>query len=47
MEEITSDQWVLNTVSSANIEFEDITQIPLTQRKPKNMKEIQIFLGKK
>ena len=32
--EITSDKWVLSTISSANIEFEDITQIPLAQRKP-------------
>ena len=32
--EITSDKWVLSTVSGANIEFEDITQIPLAQRKP-------------
>ena len=45
--EITSDKWALSTVSGANIEFEDITQIPFTQRKPQNMKEIQIFLNKK
>ena len=32
--EITSDKWVQNTVSGANIEFEDITQIHLAQRKP-------------
>ena len=45
--EITFDKWVLITVSGANIEFEDITQIPHAQRKPQNMKEIQIFLDKK
>ena len=32
--EITFDKWALNTFSSVNIAFEDITQIPLTQRKP-------------
>ena len=32
--QITSDKWVLSTISGANIEFEDITQIPLPQRKP-------------
>ena len=32
--EVTCDKWVLSTVSGANIEFEDITQIPLAQRKP-------------
>ena len=31
--EISSDKWVLSTVSGANVEFEDITQIPLAQRK--------------
>ena len=31
--EITSNKWVLSTVSGANIELEDITQIPLAQRK--------------
>ena len=31
--EITSDKWILNTVSGANIEYEDIYQIPLSQRK--------------
>ena len=31
---ITSDKCVLSTVSGTNIEFEDITQIPLTQWKP-------------
>ena len=31
--EITSDKWVLNTVTGANFEFEDIIQIPLSQRK--------------
>ena len=46
-EEITSNKWVLSTVSGANIEFENVTQIPLTQRTPQNMKEVQIFLDKK
>ena len=32
--EITSDKWILSTVTGANIEFEDITQIPLAQGKP-------------
>ena len=45
--EITFDKWVLITVSGANIEFEEITRIPLAQRKLQNMKEIQIFLDKK
>ena len=31
--EITSDKWVLSTVSGANIEFKDISQISLTQRR--------------
>ena len=31
--EITSDKWVLNTVTGANFEFEDMIQIPLSQRK--------------
>ena len=42
--EITSDKWVLSTVSGANIEFEDITQIPLAQRKPqKHERDSDIF----
>ena len=32
--EITSNKSGLSAVSGANIEFEDITQIPLAQRKP-------------
>ena len=45
--EITSDKQALSTVSGANIDFKDITQVPFTQRKPQNMKETQIFLNKK
>ena len=42
--EITSDKWVLSTVSGANIEFEDITQIPLAQRKlQKHERDLNIF----
>ena len=42
--EITSDKWVPSTVSGANIEFEDITQIPLAQRKPeKHERDSNIF----
>ena len=42
--EITSDKWVLSTVSGANIEFEDITQIPLAQRKAqKHERDSDIF----
>ena len=42
--EITSDKWVLSTVSGANVEFEDITQIPLAQRKPqKHERDSNIF----
>ena len=33
LKEITSEKWVLNNVSGADTEFEDITQIPLCQRK--------------
>ena len=52
--EITSDNWVLSTVSGANIEFEDITQILLAQRKPQKhetdsnifRQEIENFLKK-
>ena len=32
--EITSAKWVLSIASGANNEFEDITHIPLAQRKP-------------
>ena len=42
--EITSDKWVLSTVSGANIEFGDITQIPLAQGKPqKHERDSNIF----
>ena len=41
--EITSDKWVPST-GVANIEFEDLTQIPLAQRKPKkHEKDSNIF----
>ena len=30
---VISDKWILSTVSGTNIEFEDIIQTPLTQRK--------------
>ena len=41
---ITSEKWVLSTVSSRNIELEDITQIPLAQRKPqKHERDSNIF----
>ena len=41
---ISSDKWVLSTVSGTNIEFEDITQIPLTQWKPeKHERDSNIF----
>ena len=42
--EITSDKWVLSTVSDPNIEFEDITQVPFAQRKPqKHGRDSDIF----
>ena len=42
--EITSDKWVLSTVNGANTGFEDITQIPLAQRKPqKHERDSHIF----
>ena len=42
--EITSDKCVLSTISGENIDFEDITQIPLTQRKPqKHERDSNIF----
>ena len=42
--EITSDKQVLSIVSGANIEFEDITQIPLAQGKPqKHERDSDIF----
>ena len=42
--EITSDKWVLSTVSDANTAFEDITQVPLAQRKPqKHERDSNIF----
>ena len=42
--EITSNKSALSTVSGANIEFEDITQIPLAQRKPqKHERDSSIF----
>ena len=42
--EITSDKWVLSTVSGTNIEFEEITQIPLAQRKfQKHERDSNIF----
>ena len=42
--EITFDKWVLITVSGANFEFEDKTQIPLAQRKlQKHERDSNIF----
>ena len=39
-----SDKWVLSTVSGANIESGDITQIPLAQGKPqKHDRDSNIF----
>ena len=42
--EIISDRWVLSTIKGTNIEFEDITQIPLAQRNPqKHERDSNIF----
>ena len=44
LKEISSDKWIISTVSDANIEFQDISQIPLAQRKPqKHERDSNIF----